>query len=152
MTYDELIDETTSMGLVVKEKPLIGYNGRIMGHKIAIRKDIPTIKGKACILAEEIGHHLTNCGDILDQGITENRKQELKARLWAYDKQIGLSGIINAYNAGCHNLFEMAEYLEVTEDFLGQALEAYRRKYGEYAAIDNFIIYFEPVLGVMKLL
>lgn len=152
LTYDELIETADNFNLVVREKSLRGYDGRIKGHKIAIRKDIPTLKEKSCILAEEIGHYLTTVGDILDQDKIENRKQELRARLWAYDKQIGLLGIINAYNTGCHNLFEMAEYLEITEEFLNEALESYRRKYGECAVLNNYIIYFEPSLGVMKLL
>ncbi len=151
MTYDELINETEEIGLVVKEKPLIGYDGRIKGYKIAIRKDVPTLKEKACILAEEIGHFLTGSGDNLDQNKTVNRKQEYRARLWAYDKQVGLIGIISAYAAGCHNLFEMAEHLNVTENFLAEALESYRRKYGKYAAVDNYIVYFEPSFGVLEI-
>ncbi|HHV09554.1 MAG TPA: hypothetical protein GXX75_04635 [Clostridiales bacterium] len=151
MTYDELINEAVILGLTVREKPFYAYNGRIKGCKIAIRKDIPTLREKACVLAEEIGHYLINSGDILDQGKTENRKQELKARLWAYDKQIGLLGIISAYNTGCRNLFEMAEHLDVTEDFLTEALESYRRKYGEYTSVDNYIVYFEPSFGVLEL-
>ena len=42
----------------------------------------------------------------------------------------------------------MAEYLEVTEPFLKDTLEAYRLKYGQYTTIDNYIIYFEPNLYV----
>ncbi|MGF7145339.1 hypothetical protein HNQ56_003780 [Anaerotaenia torta] len=151
MTYDDLLIEADKLGLTAKEKPLIGYNGRIKGCKIAIRKDIPTLKEKACILAEEIGHFLTSSGNILNQNITENQKQEYKARLWAYDRQIGLIGIISAYNAGCRNIFEMAEHLDVTEDFLSEALESYRRKYGEYISVDNYIVYFEPNFGVLEL-
>lgn len=150
LTYDDLLIKADRMGLVVKEKPLIGYNGRIKGKKIAIRRDIPTLKEKTCVLAEEIGHYLTSHGNILDQSKTKNRKQEGKARLWAYNKQVGLPGIISAYNAGCHNLFEMAEHLDVTESFLKELLESFHKKYGEYVVKDNYIIYFEPNLGVMK--
>lgn len=45
---------------------------------------------KSCVLAEEIGRRYTTIGDILDQNDMNNRKQELRARLWAYNKQIGL--------------------------------------------------------------
>jgi hypothetical protein len=151
LTYDELLAEADSIGLVVKEKMLRGNDGRIKGYRIAIRKNIPTLKEKSCILAEEIGHYLTTSGDIIDQNQISNRKQELRARRWAYDKQIGLTGIISAYNANCINIFEMANHLDVTEEFLHEALKYYRIKYGEYTTIDNYIIYFEPSLGVMKM-
>lgn len=44
-----------------------------------------------------------------------------------------------------------AEYLGVTEQFLYDALKCYKQKYGIYTKIDNYIIYFEPCLGVFQL-
>lgn len=152
MTYDDLLIKSDELELIVKEKPLIGYNGRIKGYKIAIRKDIPTLREKACILAEEIGHYLTSSGDILDQSDISNQKQEHKARAVAFDIQVGLSGIIDAYEFGCTNMHMMADYLGVTELFLNDALEYYRRKYGVFTRIASYIIYFEPSLGVMRMI
>ena len=80
-----------------------------------------------------------------------NRKQERHARLWAYDRMIGLMGIASAYKAGYTNCCEMAEHLEVSEAFLLEALEAYKSKCGEFAKIDNYVIYFEP-LSVFELI
>ena len=59
-------------------------------------------------------------------------------------------GIINAYKRGCRNRYEMAEYLDVDEQFLADALERYSLKYGKYVTVDNYIIYFNP-LGVLEL-
>ena len=115
---------------------------------IGINKKIPTSIEKTCILAEELGHHYTSYGDILDQSLTENRKQEYHARLWAYNNQIGLMGIVECYKHNCQNIHEMAEHLEVTEQFLQDTLEAYRLKYGICTTVDNYIIYFEPNLYV----
>ena len=42
-------------------------------------------------LAEELGHHYTTVGDILDQTNVSNRKQERLARVWAYNRRIGLT-------------------------------------------------------------
>lgn len=151
MTYEELLKEADSMGLIVKEKPLQGTDGRILNRRIAIRKDIPTQTEKSCVLAEELGHHYTSSGDILNQNIVANRKQEFRARVYGYNLLIGLRGIVQAYEAGCRNLYEMAEYLEVTEEYLKEALECYRKKHGVFATLDNYAIYFEPTLGIMKL-
>ena len=151
MTYEKLLDEAQSEGLIVKEKYIPGYGGRIYKNRIAIHNEIRTSSEKSCVLAEELGHHYTTVGNILDQSSVSNRKQELRARMWAYNKLIGLMGIIKSYEHGCQSYHEMAEYLDVTEEFLRDALEKYRQKYGVCTTVDNYIIYFEPGLGVVKM-
>ena len=83
--------------------------------------------------------------------VPENRKQERQARLWAYNKQIGLTGLIRAYEAGCQSRYETADYLEVTEESLTECIECYRNKYGICKQVDNYVVYFIPQLSVMKL-
>ena len=150
MTYDELLSQTSSENLLVKEVPLLGSDGRIYNNRIAIRKDIPTLKQKSCVLAEELGHYYTGVGNILEQNSINNIKQERYGRIWAYNHQIGLMGILQSYLANCRTLYDMAEYLEVTEEFLIDALQYYKSKYGTFTEIDNYIIYFEPVIGVFE--
>lgn len=118
---------------------------------IAIREDM-TIPEKTCALAEELGHHETSVGNILDMTSAVNRKQERQARLWAYNKQIGLIGLVRAFEHGCQNRFEIAEYLEVTEEFLEECIECYRNKYGICKRVDNYVVYFIPQLSMMKLI
>ena len=93
----------------------------------------------------------TTYGDILDLDIVQNRKQEFRARMWRYNLKIGLLGIINSYKNGCQNLSEMAEYLDVTEEYLLNTLTLYRSKYGVCTTVDKYIIYFEPSLAIMKI-
>ena len=83
--------------------------------------------------------------------VTANRKQEYHARFWAYNRLVGLQGIIACYKANCLAINEMAEYLDVTEEFLKEALECYRSKYGAAKQIDNYIVGFEPNLYVIEL-
>ena len=143
--------EVDQVGLIAKEKPLLANDGRIQDNKIAIRSDIPTQTQTACVMAEELGHYYTTVGNILDQNITSNRKQELRARAWAYNKMIGLTGLIRAYQHGCRNRYEVAEYLEVTEKFLEECLGYYRNRYGVCTRVDNYVIYFEPHLGIVDM-
>ncbi len=151
MTYEELLQESLEQNLIVKEMDLPGYKGRIYKNRVAIRKNMTTAE-KSCVLAEELGHHHTTVGNILEQTDVSNCKQERLARLWAYNKQIGLSGIIQGYRAHCRSCYDLAEYLEVSEDFLQEALECYREKYGVYTELDGYVIYFEPCLIVMETL
>lgn len=151
MTYEVLLNTADQADLTVKEKPLSESDGLIKGNRIAIRKDIPTQAEKSCVLAEELGHYFTSAGNILDQTDIVNRKQEYRARLYGYNLQIGLRGIISAHTAGCRNLYEMADYLDVTEEYLKEALDCYQSKYGEYVKVDNYMIYFIPTLAVLEI-
>ena len=119
---------------------------------IALKDNIETTTEKACILSEELGHHYTTVGNILDQNIIDSRRQEQYARAWAYNKIIGLIGIVKAYEHGCSSLHETADFLNVTEEFLDEALTYYKNKHGIYTTVDNYIIFFEPSLGVGKLI
>ena len=144
MNYEQLLTAADQKGLLVKEQPLTEHDGLIHGKRVAIRQKITTQKEKSCVLAEELGHYYTSSGNILDQTKVENRKQEYRARLYGYNLKIGLTGLIRAYEAGCRNLYEMAEYLDATEEYLKEAIQCYHSKYGVYAVVDNYVIYFEP--------
>ena len=150
MKYDALLDEANAEGISIKERPFKTYDGRLKGKDIYLRKDMNTTE-KTCVLAEEMGHHYTTVGNILDMESADNRKQERRARLWAYNKQIGLRGLINAYDHGCQNKYEVAEYLEVTDEFLADCIECYRQKYGIGTTVDNYYIMFIPNLTIGKI-
>ena len=149
MNYETLLFEADTQGLIVKEKNLKYNNGRIKGNRIAIRKDISSTTEKACVLAEELGHHYTTVGNILDQSDASNRKQERRARLWAYKRAFDLVDLVSAYKYGCRNRYELAEYLEVTEQFLQDALDTYKEKYGLCTKVDKYVDFFEP-LGILE--
>ncbi|EHL08795.1 putative toxin-antitoxin system, toxin component [Desulfitobacterium hafniense DP7] len=117
---------------------------------ILIDKAVKARNKKTCVLAEELGHCYTTSGNIMDQADIRNRKQEQRARNWAYEKLIPLQSLVEASREGIRNRYELAEYLDVTEEFLGEALSHYRAKYGLYTTWTSFVIYFEP-LGVIEL-
>lgn len=149
MNYTDLLLEADANNLIIKEKPLLANKGRIKGNRIAIKHDMLEIE-KKCVLAEELGHYYTTVGNILDQTNTANRKQERRARVWAYNEMISLSDLVDSYKDGCRSRYEIAEHLEVTEEFLQECLDYFHEKYGLYAKQNNYLIYFEP-LGVLEL-
>ena len=149
MKYNALLNEANAEGISIKERPFKTYDGRIKGKDIYLRKDMNTAE-KSCVLAEELGHYYTTVGDILDMNVSENRKQERQARLWGYNRVIGLFGLIRAYEHGCKDKYEIAEYLDVTEEYLEDCIDCYRDKYGECKTIDNYTIYFIPNLMIFK--
>lgn len=151
--YEELIQQAADSGAEVIEHRFESENlkGLYCDGVVAVSDRLSNTE-KACVTAEEIGHHLTAAGDILDQRDVVSRKQELRGRAWAYDRLIGLSGIVRAYQRGCRNRFEVADYLGVTEELLQAALKRYKEKYGPYTRIDEeHLLYFEP-LGIMEMM
>lgn len=79
--YESLLDSAQNEDLFVDETPCFSgtrIKGLYYDKHIAINKDLETDTDKACILAEELGHHYTTVGNILDQSKAENKnsKQE----------------------------------------------------------------------------
>ncbi|SEN73881.1 protein of unknown function [Amphibacillus marinus] len=125
-----------------------GLYAEVLGKKVILIKDRLCTLEKFCVLAEEIGHYHTTAGNITDQSKLVNRKHEKRARSWAHEELIPLTEIISAHKANVRNRYELADFLGVTEGFLGEAIERYVEKYGVCTQVDGFTICFEP-LGVI---
>ncbi len=151
MDFETLLDDADAEGLTIKERPFRAYDGRIKGKSIYLRKGMSASE-KKCVLAEELGHHHTTVGNILDTTDISNRKQERQARMWGYDKLIGLRRLIEAYEHGCRDRYELAEYLEVTDEYLQDCIDCYRDKYGVCTTVDGYYIMFIPSLQVGKII
>ncbi|WP_239333559.1 ImmA/IrrE family metallo-endopeptidase [Paenibacillus sp. ACRRX] len=137
-------------GIVVYEYPLKGnLKGLYKDGIICIDKRLDTSTKKACILSEEIGHHHTSCGNILDKRDLNSIKQEKLARVWAYKEVIPIESFINAHVRGIRNRYEFAEHLEVTEEFLEASINYYKEKYGLFIKMGAYTICLEP-LGVLE--
>lgn len=150
MGYEKLMIKYEK-NVKIKEKPLkYGFKGLYKNNKIIIDSNIETSNEKACILAEELGHHFTTYGDIIDQSDIRNVKQELRARAWAYERLVRIVDLINAHKAGIKGRYELAEFLEIPEWFLVEAIEYYSNKYGTFYKLNNYIIYFSPSFGIME--
>jgi len=141
MTYEELIIESKLDHIYELD---MSIKGLYCDGVIGISKHIDS-KEKNCILAEELGHHFTTVGDILDQRIEENRRQEEIARRWAYRKLIPLEGLIDAHKTHISNLDEITDFFSVPYDFFFNAIQYYKNIYGLFTFCDQYVIYFEPL-------
>lgn len=151
-SYERQITKAQLKGLDVKEKMLKSDAAALIsGKKIAVNKKKKMSEcEKAWAVTEEIGHFETSVGDIIDITDMGNCKQERQARLWTYNDRIGLMGIIKAARHHCAGSFEIAEFLDVPEERLIEAVEEYRGIYGRSIALDNYMIRFEPALEVYE--
>ena len=132
MLYEELKDRAERNGLRIIEKSFKSKHlkGICKGNKIGIRKELP-ISVKTCVLAEEMGHIATTTGNIIDQRNANNIKQEGRAHRWAHTQILPICHLYDAFKKGYRESYEMAEYLEVSEDFLKESLDHYNAKLGQ---------------------
>lgn len=125
------IAESEGIQVFIRQLPK-GLKGLYYDGTIVLNRNIETNNERRCILAEELGHYFTTVGDILDMKIESNRKQENRAKEWAFEKLAPLSKIHEAFQKGYKEVPELAEYLDVTEDFMKEALLYYQRKYRDF--------------------
>ena len=147
MTYEDWITFAENKGLQVIELPLTYSVGMIVGDVIGIDSGL-TSNQKAEVMSEELGHHCLTVGNILNQDDVRNRRQEHKARRWGYNRQVTQEQLLEAAKYGCRNAFEVAEFLGVTEGYLEDAIEDFKKQYGTAFYSDDFIIQYEPFFAV----
>lgn len=121
--YEKLIAEYDEELDIEEHKMLC--DGLYCDSVIWINKHLSSAE-KLSVVAEELGHYKTTSGDILDQTITSNIKQELSARKWAYEKVIPLSELMLAFKQNIIEVYDLAEHFEVTEEFMRGCLKHYK--------------------------
>lgn len=150
--YELLLEEAKKNNIIVREVTLKSdAKGLYVDGKIALNTSkLSTIAEKNCIMAEELAHHYTSYGNIIDASKIENVKQERLARKVAYENLIDLKHVADLVIN--HNLdkYEIIEKLDVTEDFFNDAIKYYSQKYGVHKDFENCSIIFYPHLAVLK--
>lgn len=124
--YEELLIQNNSIPIIETNRLPEFQSGLYINGQIFIKDDISTHQ-KHAVLAEEIAHYKYTYGNILDQSNMLNRKFELKARRLANESVITLQGLINAFNYGVQNIYDLATYFEVTKDFVLDAIQHYKQ-------------------------
>lgn len=146
--YEELLHLAhENKRINVEEVDFEGDCGYYSDDCILLSKE-STFSKKAEILAEEIGHHDTTAGNIVDQGTVSDIKQEKRARIKGYSYILPTSKIVKALLNCCISLHDMSEYLGVSEKYICESLDYYKSKYGLYYKCNDYTLFFEP-LGVM---
>lgn len=150
--YEKLIVEAEDENIIVKEMDFNSdLDGLYFNNKIAINKKLSSVAEKSCILAEEIGHHRKNIGNILLQDTVDNVKQEQKAREYAYNKLVSIDKLVAAFSKNLRTTYEISDYLDVTEVFLLDAIEYYKAKYGIKVLEQNgYFVQFVPYFLIFK--
>lgn len=149
--YNNLLRQTNEEGVSVVEIDL-GTDtpcGKCIGDTIFIN-DRSTANEKKCVLAEELGHYHLTIGDITDLKDINNKKQELKARRYGYRLLIEPDDIVQAMKQGFNNRYELADFLNISEEFFDELIEDFKKQYGMGIFVGNYYLQFEPCLGLIR--
>lgn len=118
--------------------------GFYINGKIYINSNLPETR-KAEVLYEELAHHKLTYGNILDQSKWINRKFENYAKRHGYEAALPLRIIVEAHNYGVSNLYELAQYVQLSEKYIVEILGHYKQKYGIGTHYGDYSITFEPL-------
>ncbi|WP_210133739.1 ImmA/IrrE family metallo-endopeptidase [Staphylococcus sp. GDY8P131P] len=143
-SYEKLLAQYDDEIIIEETNLKKGLAGLYLGEVILIEKRLNSVN-KLETLYEEIAHHLITYGDIRDQSKMLNRKFELKARRLGSELAISLDDIINAFHHGVQNLYEMSQYLDISEEYVLNALNHYKMKFGLMVYHHGYVIKFEPL-------
>lgn len=107
------------------------------------------------VLAEELGHHVTSYGNIMDNYSkkynVESARQELRARRYGHKLIMSLEKLIECYKKGlCGSVYDICLYLEIDRSYLKEIINDYKSQFGLYIEIDGYRIEFEP-LNIYKI-
>ncbi|PTI20923.1 ImmA/IrrE family metallo-endopeptidase [Staphylococcus warneri] len=147
--YEDLLVEHDY--IEVRETDVVPNNlpGVWLGDLILIKRNLSDTR-KAEILLEELSHNKLTYGDIRDQSQFNNRKFENYARRHGYEAALPLRIIVEAHHYGVSNLYELAEYVQLSEKHVLEILEHYKNKHGIGTHYGDYSITFDP-LRVYKL-
>lgn len=118
--------------------------GFYINGKIYINSNLSETR-KAEVLFEELAHHKLTYGNILDQSKWINRKFESYARRHGYEAALPLRIIVEAHNYGVSSLYELADYVQLSEKYIVEILGHYKQKHGLTTRYGKYVIQFEPL-------
>ena len=118
--------------------------GFYINGKIYINSNLSE-RRKAEVLYEELAHHKLTYGNILDQSKNINRKFENYARRHGYEAALPLRIIVEAHHYGVSNLYELAEYVQLSEEYIAEILKHYKNKYGIGTHYGEYLITFDSL-------
>ncbi|HAZ6321154.1 TPA: ImmA/IrrE family metallo-endopeptidase [Staphylococcus aureus] len=141
--YEKMVIENKEIP-IDDGKSLGNFEGFYDNGVILINKNLSETR-KAEVLYEELAHHKLTYGNILDQSKWINRKFENYARRHGFISAVPLREIVEAYNYGVRNLYELSEYLQLSEEYILEAIEQYKKIYGIGTHYGEYSITFEPL-------
>ncbi len=140
--YEELLEIAKNEGVTVVDYDLgEKLSGLYCDGYVLINKNSDAAE-KYCTLAEELGHYYTATENIVEADTIDKCRQEQQGRRWGYEKILPLETIIDAVINGYDNIALLTEELDVTPEYLQDALIYYNQKHGPELEYHDHIVFF----------
>lgn len=78
------------------------------------------------LLAEELGHYYCNAFYNSNSDFSTISKKEYRSNKWKCTVLVSVNDFIDAFNKGLKNIYEIAEYLNLSEDTVAFAYNYYK--------------------------
>lgn len=90
--------------------------------------EIETTAEERVHLAHELGHCETGSFYNAYSSLEIRAQKEIRADRWAFSRLVPICELNSVIESGIDELWDLAEYFDVTEDFMLKAVEYYRIK------------------------
>lgn len=142
--YEEMLIEHDYIEIKETDVMPDDLSGLWLNDLILINSNLSETR-KAEVLFEELAHHKLTYGNILDQSKWINRKFENYARRHGFEAALPLRIIVEAHHYGVSSLYELADYVQLSEKYIVEILGHYKQKYGYSTRYGKYVIQFEPL-------
>ena len=140
--YEELLEIAKNEGITVVDYELDDETiGLYCDGYVLINKNADAVE-RYCTLAEELGHHYTATDNIVETDTIEKCKQEHLGRRWGFEALLPINDILDVIIDGYDCIYLAAEQLDVTPEYLQEALVYYSQKYGPQMEYGDYIAIF----------
>lgn len=85
-------------------------------------------------LAHELGHQFKNAFYDISSTFETRERQEMRATRWAVNELVPVNELLIAFKSGHTEVYDLAEYFNVTEEFIRNAFYIYETS-GEFENI-----------------
>lgn len=141
--YGENMDINSLYGLVDRENINIidtyleNTNGMYLNYNkikaiVLDYKNFETSINEKCVLAEELGHYYMDATYPASTTYKDKElidKQEYRAKKWSYYILVPFENLKEAIQSGITTIYELAEYFEVTIEYMKNCVNFYNSKY-----------------------
>lgn len=130
MTLDEMYARARAEDISLYHQCIPGIRAVTIEYQgaYAVCLDLDTIPTQAeelCILAHECGHAMTGSTHKLSSPYDLIQKHENRADKWAIHEMVPPEEYRVALESGCTELWQLAEYFNITEDYARKAVCLY---------------------------
>ena len=127
MNLLELYDIAAENGVDVdhlKLKTMKAFS--VPGNIVIDLSQLPTLAELKVCLSHELGHELRSAFYNIRNTLETRERQEERANRWAVENLIPVEDLKAAVESGCKTTYELAEYFDVTEDFIREACRIHK--------------------------